>query len=296
MKFNVDFETNTINDISMYQTYETNSLVEEFMLLANVWVADKIYNSYPSCAVLRRHPPPKEKELKYLQKLLEQNGHKIEINDSKSLGATLDLLKKDDDKFFNKLIRIMLTRTMNQAKYIGSSEFGYEEFYHYGLAMPIYTHFTSPIRRYADVLVHRALAAAIDVDYLPLDMSNKMKTNRQCDQMNRQNRVAFFCSRASNDLSTFLFFFNKKTEMEVVIFGVDNNFVKGISVDNGIEADIKFEDANGVNLVKNVDVEKKIITLEDGQILKIFDHVLVEIKAVFFNYRREIKYNFIKKI
>src|SRR5690606_36653393 len=43
MKFNVDFETNTINDISTYQTYETNSRVEEFMLLANVWVADKIY-------------------------------------------------------------------------------------------------------------------------------------------------------------------------------------------------------------------------------------------------------------
>ena len=47
----------------MYQSYDTNELVEEFMLLANVYVAEKIYNHYPSCAVLRRHPSPKEKEV-----------------------------------------------------------------------------------------------------------------------------------------------------------------------------------------------------------------------------------------
>ncbi len=290
MKFVVDFQTNSINDISMYQSYETNSLVEEFMLLANVWVADKIYQSYPSCAVLRRHPPPKEKEISSLQKLLKQYGYHIQISDSKSLGETLDTIKKENDKFFNKLVRIMLTRTMNQAKYFGSSEFGYEDFNHYGLAMPIYTHFTSPIRRYSDVLVHRLLAAAIDVDYLPIDMSNKVKTSKQCDQMNRQNRTAFFCSKDSNDLSTYMFFQNKKTEMEVVIFGIDANFIRGISVEFGIEADIKFSN------LKSVDADNKMILLDNGQKLSIFDHILVEIKAGFFNYRREIKYNFIKKL
>ena len=295
MKFVVDFQTNSINDISMYQSFETNSLVEEFMLLANVWVADKIYQSYPSCAVLRRHPPPKEKELKSLQKLLKQYGYNLEINDSKTLSDTLDTLKKKNDKFFNKLVRIMLTRTMNQAKYFGSSEFGYEEFNHYGLAMPIYTHFTSPIRRYADVLVHRLLAAAIDIDYLPLDMSNKVKLSKQSDQMNRQNRTAFFCSRASNDFSTYMYFQNKKTEMEVVIFGIDGNYVKGISVEFGIEADIHFEKKTE-NELKSIDADKKILVLNNGQKLTIFDHVLVEIKAGFFNYRREIKYNFIKKL
>lgn len=291
MKFVVDFHTNSINDISMYQTFETNSLVEEYMLLANVYVADKIYKSYPSCAVLRRHPSPKEKEIKSLQNLLKQYGHEIDISNSKALGETLDKLKKENDRFFNKLVRIMLTRTMNQAKYFGSSEIGYEDFFHYGLAMPIYTHFTSPIRRYADVLVHRLLAAALDIDYLPLDMSHKVKTSRECDQMNKQNRVAFFCSKDSNDLSTYMFFKNKKTEMEVVIFGIDSNFIRGISVEHGIEADIQFN-----NTIKSVDIDKKTILLNNGSKLNIFDHVLVEIKAVMHNYRREIKYNFIKKL
>jgi exosome complex exonuclease DIS3/RRP44 len=290
MKFVVDFETNSINDISMYSTYETNSLVEEFMLLANVWVADKIYQSFPSCAVLRRHPPPKEKELTSLQNLLKQYGCHIDISNSKLLGETLDKLKKGNDKFFNKLVRIMTTRTMNQAKYFSSSDFGFEDFCHYGLAMPIYTHFTSPIRRYADVLVHRLLAAAIDIDYLPLDMSNKVKMMKQCDQMNRQNRTAFFCSKDSNDLSTFMFFSNKPTKMEVVIFGIESNFIRGISVDHGIEADIKFEG------LKAVDPEKKILLLNNGEKLTIFDHIMVEIKPGFFNYRREIKYLYINKL
>ena len=101
----------------------------------------------------------------------------------------------------------MFTRTMNQAKYFGSSEFEFSDFLHYGLAMKIYTHFTSPIRRYSDVLVHRVLSAALDLSPLPIDIANKVKLQKQCDIMNKQNRKAFFCSKDSNSLSTFLFFY-----------------------------------------------------------------------------------------
>lgn len=138
--------------------------------------------------------------------MLSKYGYQINLDSSKELGESLDNIKNTNDPFFNKLVRIMLTRTMNQAKYFGSSEFEYSDFHHYGLAMEIYTHFTSPIRRYADVLVHRLLAAAIDINALPMDIANKVKLQRQCDVMNKQNRKAFFCSRASNELSTYLYF------------------------------------------------------------------------------------------
>ena len=296
MKFNLDQETNTITDISMYKTFETNSLVEECMLLANVWVGKKILENFPSCAILRRHPPPKEKELKNFIQIMEERGYHINSKNNLELGNSLDKIKKNNDPFFNKLVRCLLTRTMNQAKYFSSGEFSYQDFYHYGLAMEIYTHFTSPIRRYADILVHRLLSAALEKDYLPIDMTNKVKTNKECNQMNRQNRVGFFCGKDSNYFSAFTFFkehTEKCKEIEIVIHSIDENFIKGMSVEYGIEGVLDFERVGGK---KNVDVVGKKFEVGNGENVQLFDHAKCEIVTTFFNYRYEIKYFYVNKI
>jgi exosome complex exonuclease DIS3/RRP44 len=110
-------------------------------------------------------------DLQTLKEIMTQLGYEFKYETSRDLADSLNLINRMGDEFFNKLVRIMTTRCMNEATYFCSADFDAREFYHYGLAAPFYTHFTSPIRRYADVLVHRLLAAAIDLEPLPTFMS-----------------------------------------------------------------------------------------------------------------------------
>lgn len=156
-------------------------MIEEFMLLANIAVAEKIVQHYPSFSILRMHPPPKQKEVSEFIDLLQSNGFEMAMDTSKSFATSLDKAVKPNDPNFNKLIRLMATRSMNQAVYFCLADYDVSAVAHYGLAVPLYTHFTSPIRRYADVLVHRLLSAAIDIQSLTNDMTDKFKMARQCD-------------------------------------------------------------------------------------------------------------------
>ncbi|KAH8741010.1 mitotic control protein dis3 [Cryptosporidium ryanae] len=177
-------ESNTglnIKDISMYITLSTNFMVEEFMLLANVTVARFVSKHFPSCSLLRKHPEPKYNQLKKLENMLSKVGiNSFKYGTSLELANSLNNIKNNEvikkNPIIERLIRILTTRTMNQAIYFLSCKME-EGTYHYGLAEDIYTHFTSPIRRYADIIVHRLLAASIGIESLDSNISNKDKVS-----------------------------------------------------------------------------------------------------------------------
>ncbi|KAK2999539.1 hypothetical protein RJ639_023329, partial [Escallonia herrerae] len=146
VKFQIDTETHDPLDIGMYQIREANQMVEEFMLAANISVAEKILNHFPPCSLLRRHPSPTKEMLEPLLRTTAALGLSLDLSSSKALADSLD-------------------RAV--AVYFCSGDLSPPEFYHYGLAAPLYTHFTSPIRRYADVIVHRLLAASLGIYKLP---------------------------------------------------------------------------------------------------------------------------------
>jgi exosome complex exonuclease DIS3/RRP44 len=206
VKFELDSETQDPTDVAEYQQRETNKLIEELMLLANQAVATKILSAFPMFGVLRRHPPPKDDALKSLRKLLLKLGFDFKFGSNKELGQSLDAATRPQDPFFNTLVRSMTTRCMNQAIYFCTGEVQPALYSHYGLAMELYTHFTSPIRRYADVLVHRLLMAAIGLVPLPESMQAKALISEQCDKINVKHRMAQWAGRASGDLHTFLYF------------------------------------------------------------------------------------------
>ncbi|KAF0421110.1 exosome complex exonuclease RRP44-like protein [Gigaspora margarita] len=164
VRFQLDFDSQDPVDVEMKELRETNALVEEFMLLANVSVAEKIYSKFPASSLLRRHPPPTSTKLKELSNAIKPLNFSIEFETSRALAESLDRAVLSDDPYFNKLLRILTTRCMMQAVYFCSGTLQFQDFRHYGLAAGIYTHFTSPIRRYSDVIVHRLLDAAINPD------------------------------------------------------------------------------------------------------------------------------------
>ena len=176
------------------------------MLLANATVSKKILRHYPTLSVLRRHPSPNRSMFEGLISKAKCRGFEIDIEDSKRLADSLDAATIESEPYFNKLLRILSTRCMSPAQYFCSGEYRPTDWHHYGLAAPVYTHFTSPIRRYADVCVHRLLAAAINVAPLPVHLSSKSYLHDLCANMNRRHRSAQLAGRASVQLHTLIFF------------------------------------------------------------------------------------------
>lgn len=114
---------------------------------------------------------------------------------------------------------------MSPAQYFCSGEYKPTDWHHYGLAAPVYTHFTSPIRRYADVCVHRLLAAAIGVDPLPVHLSSKSYLHDLAANMNRRHRAAQLAGRASVQLHTLIVFSgeNGAKEEDAYVLDVETN-------------------------------------------------------------------------
>ena len=286
VKFELDTERQG-KDISLYQTYETNSMVEEFMLLANVAVAEKIVEAFPAYSILRRHPIPKIADLGLLSEKLKKLGFSLEYSSSGELATSLNKIITKDP-YFNTVIRMQVTRCMNQAVYFCSSEYDKLEYKHYGLATDIYTHFTSPIRRYADVLVHRLLAAAIDVESLPDSMTDRRIMTKICRRMNFRNRMSQFAERTSSNLHTYLVFKNKgNCEAEAIVVDIFEFGVNVIVPKIGLEGSVELEGTQG---------DDNVTWIFNKQTIRLYQHIRVLIQISFENFRKTINLKFIEII
>ncbi|KAL6104148.1 dis3l2 [Pungitius sinensis] len=227
LSFTLDKETMMPQGCYVYQYRDSNKLVEEFMLLANIATAHHIHKQFPQLALLRRHPPPKAKMMDELQELCDQLGINLDLSSAGALNKSLNASLGDDEYTMarKEVLTHMCSRPMQMAVYFCTGVLKDEQlFKHYALNVPFYTHFTSPIRRYADIVVHRLLASSLNCG--PSLGLSTQEVEKQALRCNERKTV----SKRVQELSSELFFgvFVKDCgplESEAMVMGVlDQSF------------------------------------------------------------------------
>ena len=187
MKVIVDEKGRPI-DVRQKESVEANWLIEEFMLLANRCVAEYV-SAQKKTFVYRIHDLPNQEKIENLRSFVRNFGYKLgpASNGKEASKALNDLFKEVKDTPEFNAIELLALRTMAKAVY-STDNIG-----HYGLAFNDYTHFTSPIRRYPDMMVHRLLSRYLD----GADSANKDAYEALCKHCSDRETVATDAERAS---------------------------------------------------------------------------------------------------
>ena len=211
---------------------KANFLIEEFMLLANVTVAEKIIESKRK-GVFRIHDKPDEKKIAEIERFVKNIGYNINIINSKEPNKEINkLLSLADKKPEKNILDMMVIRAMSKAKY-STQNIG-----HFGLMFENYTHFTSPIRRYPDLIVHRIIN-----EILKKEKSTQIDLENTCLHCSSMEEKATKAERASTKLMQVKYLQDKTDQVfKGVISGMNERGVFVEINDNKCEGLVKMKD------------------------------------------------------
>ena len=269
VKFNLD-DNNNPEGVFFKTSKDANKLIEEFMLLANRKVSEFIGKQSPKKTfVYRVHDEPDDSKLAALQNVVSRFGYKLNFKDRKSTTASLNnLLQEVVGKKEQNLVDTLTIRSMSKAEYT-THNIG-----HYGLAFNYYSHFTSPIRRYPDVMAHRLLQHYLDGG----KSVNEEVYEEKCQHSSNMENLATKAERDSIKYMQIRFMEDHKDEEFVgVISGVTDWGIYVEIISNKCEGMVSVRDMKDDHYAFDQD-QYAMVGRKSGMTYQLGDEVIVKVK------------------
>ncbi len=288
VKFKLD-EKGTPLSVYLKVRKDTHKLIEEFMLLANKKVAEFVYNKEKGknklTMVYRVHERPDQEKLKTLSVFVKKLGYNIETEGNKISQSLNEMMEQAVDKPEGNALQNLAIRTMAKARY------STEAIGHFGLAFSHYSHFTSPIRRYPDMMAHRLLQI-----YLNNGESASAATfEEKCKHSSEREKNAADAERASIKYKQVeLMHLNGTGVFEGVVTGVTEFGVYVELVENHCEGLVRMADI-GDDFYEHDPKNYRIVGKHTGNIISFGEKVFVKVKATNLE-KRNIDLIFVKNL
>ena len=269
VRFTLDEQANPTG-VHFKTSKDANKLIEEFMLLANRKVSEFVSKMKPSKTfVYRVHDEPDESKLAALQGVVARFGHKLNFKSRDSISSSLNKLLEDvQGQKEQNLVDTLTIRTMAKAEYT-THNIG-----HYGLAFDYYSHFTSPIRRYPDVMAHRLLQRYLDGE----KSANEEIYEEKCMHSSNMENLATKAERDSIKYMQIKFMQDHKDEEFVgVISGVTDWGIYVEIISNKCEGMVRIRDIKDDYYEFDQD-QFALVGRETKNMYQLGDEVVVKVK------------------
>jgi ribonuclease R len=286
VRFKLDENRKPIG-IMIKESKEAHQLIEEFMLLANRTVAEFIskieVNKKPLPFPYRVHDQPDEEKLTPFAAFARKFGHTFQTKSPEQIAASFNQLLQDvQGKPEQHVLEQLGIRTMAKAVYT-TKNIG-----HYGLGFEHYAHFTSPIRRYPDVLVHRVLQQVLDEQYLP-----DKKMEEKCKHCSERERAAMDSERASNKYKQVEYLMNfLGDEFDGVISGVSSFGFWVETVEHKCEGLVSLTSLSDYDDFRHVETEYMLAGRRSGRTFRMGDKVRIRVVAANLE-KRQLDYEWV---
>ena len=260
-------------DVHKYETTFANEIIEQFMLTANETIAEKFY-WLEAPFIYRVHEEPDYDKIQETNKFLFNIGYKIKASKDnikpKAFSEVLDKIKGTE---YEKVISTLILRALKVARYESENKG------HFGIASSYYCHFTSPIRRYPDLFIHRVISEYIKDDYnVPEEKLQDFtaKANKYAETSSDCEKVATKAEREAEDIKKAEFMESKIGEEFDGIISSVTSFGMFVELENTVEGLIRFENMGG-EYFNYDETFKKLIGENSKKVYKIGDKVHIRV-------------------